>query len=136
MNEYREQLMSDLKEFFSKKEDVVFAYLFGSIAYNNYNSKSDIDVAVFLENKEDKDLFDERINLIVELEKKFKRDVDVVILNSVKDVFLRYVIFREGILLFRKDEEQRINFELRAMREYFDFAPYIKMYKEKLLLSK
>ncbi|MFA5431477.1 MAG: nucleotidyltransferase domain-containing protein [Candidatus Paceibacterota bacterium] len=134
MDQYREQLISDLKEFFSKREDVVFAYLFGSIAYNNYNSKSDIDVAVFL--KTNKDLFDERINLIVELEKKFKRDADVVILNSVKNVFLRYVIFREGILLFKRDEEQRVNFELRAMREYFDYAPYIKMYKEKLLSSK
>ncbi len=135
MEKYREQLIADLKEFFSKKEDVVFAYLFGSIAYNNYNPKSDIDVAVFLE-EGSKDLFDERINLIVELEQKFKRDVDVVVLNSVNNVFLRYVIFREGILLFERDEEPRINFELRAMREYFDFAPYIKMYTEKLLSTK
>jgi len=134
MEDYREKVICKLKEFFKNRKDVVFAYLFGSIAYNNYNSKSDIDVAVYLDS--DKDLFDERINLIVELEKKFKKDVDVIILNTTKSVFLKYVIFREGELVSEKDTEKRVDFELKAMRDYFDYAPYIKMYKEKLLSLK
>ena len=131
MDQYREQLISDLKEFFSKREDVVFAYLFGSIAYDNYTSKSDIDVAVFL--KTNKDLFDERINLIVELEKRFKRDVDVIVLNNSKSSFLKYFIIKEGVVIADKNKDIRTELEFKILENYFDYLPISKMYNDAIL---
>jgi hypothetical protein len=131
MDQYREQLISNLKEFFSKREDVVFAYLFGSIAYDNYTSKSDIDVAVFL--KTNKDLFDERINLIVELEKRFKRDVDVIVLNNSKSSFLKYFIIKEGVVIADKNKDIRTELEFKILENYFDYLPISKMYNDAIL---
>ncbi|MDD5098339.1 MAG: nucleotidyltransferase domain-containing protein [Candidatus Pacebacteria bacterium] len=132
MENNREQIVSDLKEFFSKRKDVVFAYLFGSIAYNNYNSKSDIDVAVFL-NSDKEDLFDERLFLINELETKFKKDVDVIILNTVKSSLLKYVVIKEGIVVDEKNRDKRTDFEFKTLQKHFDYMPISKMYNEALL---
>jgi hypothetical protein len=131
MEDYREKIIRELKEFFKDRKDVLFAYLFGSIAYNNYNSKSDIDVAVFLDT--DKDLFDERLSLINELETKFKKDVDVIILNTVKSNLLKYVVVKEGMVINEKNRDKRTDFEFKTLQNYFDYMPISKMYNEALL---
>jgi len=131
MEKEREQIIAELKEFFRERKDVVFSYLFGSIAYNNYNSKSDIDVAVFLKGKGDH--FDKRLELIVDLEKKFKRDADVIILNDTKSLFLKYFIIKEGVIVVDKDKDKRTEFEFRAMENYFDYLPISRMYDDAIL---
>ncbi|MFZ3054651.1 MAG: nucleotidyltransferase domain-containing protein [Minisyncoccales bacterium] len=131
MEKEREQIIAELKDFFKKRKDVVFAYLFGSIAYNNYNSKSDIDVAVFLKGKGDH--FDKRLELIVDLETEFKRDADVIILNNAKSLFLKYFIVKEGVIIVDKDKDKRTEFEFRAMENYFDYLPISRMYDDAIL---
>lgn len=134
MDKNREQIIAELKEFFKERKDVVFAYLFGSVAYDKHHSKSDIDVAVFLKGRGDR--FEKRLELIVDLEKKFKKDADVIVLNDAKSVFLKYVIINEGCLVFEKDKEKRIDFEIKTVREYSDYLPYFKMYKDNILSGK
>jgi len=134
MEKEREKIIRELKNFFKKKKDVSFAYLFGSVARNISHSKSDIDVAVFLSGRGDR--FDRRIDLIAELEKKFKKDTDVVVLNDARSVFLKHVIASEGVLVFEGDKEKRIDFEIRTAREYSDYLPYFKMYKDNILSGK
>lgn len=131
MDEKREQIIAELKKFFKKRKDVVFAYLFGSIAYNNYNSKSDVDVAVFLKGRGDR--FDKRLELIVELEKIFKKDADVIILNDVKSIFLKYVVIKEGVVVDEKNRAKRMDFEFKTLQQYFDYVPIMKMYNDALL---
>lgn len=126
-------LMEILEKFFLKKKGVLFCYLFGSFAYQNFTSKSDIDIAVFLDKKGGRDFFERRLELIAELSKLLKREVDVIILNNLRSIFLKYVILKEGRLIFEKDRGKRIDFELKTLNEYFDFKPILKMYQQRML---
>ena len=49
-------------------------------------------------------------------------DIDVVILNSAPPLLKERVISR-GRLLYARDEDARVQFEVAARREYFDTQP-------------
>lgn len=119
-----------LKEFFSKEEKVSFCYLFGSFACQNFNSKSDVDVAVFLDEEKNEDFFKTRLELIVSLSKLLKREADVIILNTTNSVLFKYVILREGKLIFASDVEKIVDFEMKVLRDYYDFLPFSKAYNK------
>ncbi|MCD5396379.1 MAG: nucleotidyltransferase domain-containing protein [Candidatus Pacebacteria bacterium] len=62
------------------------------------------------------------------------REVDVVILNTASP-FLRFVVIKEGKLIYEKDKSQRIDFELKSLNEYFDYKPILELYRQKILSS-
>lgn len=130
----QQNIIRFLKKPLQKERKVLFCYLFGSLAYENFTSKSDIDLAVYLDKKKCKDFFEKRLELISQLSKSLKKDVDIVVLNTASP-FLKYVILKEGKLVFERDKEGRIDFELRAINEYFDFKPILDLYHKNLLAS-
>lgn len=46
-----EEIKTKLKNFFSQKPEIKFAYLFGSLARKKINKLSDIDLAVYINEK-------------------------------------------------------------------------------------
>ena len=127
-----ENLIKILEKFFSKskEEGVLFCYLFGSFAYQNFNSKSDVDIAVFLDKEKNEDFFKTRLELIANLSRLLKREADVVILNNAKSILFKYAILREGKLVFAKDAERMVDFEMKVLRDYYDFLPFSKEYNK------
>ena len=119
-----------LKNFFPGEEKVSFCYLFGSFACQNFNSKSDVDVAVFLDEEKNKDFFKTRLELIADLSKLLKREADVIILNTTNSVLFKYAILREGELIFASDMEKMVDFEMEVLRDYYDFLPFSKAYNK------
>lgn len=114
-----------------KKNAIELAYIFGSVATGHANKKSDVDIAVLL--KKDiskKKRFEIRLKLMTQLSPLFQREVDLIIFNDIKSVFFKYVIIREGKLLYEGEEGQRAEFESRIMGEYFDFAPFLDIYNK------
>ena len=102
----------------SLNENIVFAYLFGSYAKNNYTNKSDVDIALYL-----KDIsLDSQLQIIYELSKLLKRDVDLVVLNSVKNIYLLEEILKNGVII--KDNSKRVDFELRKEHEILDYKAF------------
>ena len=99
-------------------KNVDFAYIFGSYAQGTETSRSDIDVAVYL--------LDGSLDNILEttylLSKNISCNVDVVVLNTVKNLYLLDAIFKDGILV--KDGEHRIDFELRKEHDILDFKQH------------
>lgn len=130
-----QKLIKALKGFFKDKKEVLFCYLFGSFAMENFISKSDVDLAVFLDEKRCKDFFDKRLELISQLSKILKKEVDVIVLNDTRSPFFKYVILKEGKLIFERDEEKRIDFELETLNQYFDFKPTLEKYYQRMLTS-
>lgn len=126
-------IIKTLKNFFSKEKDVLFCYLFGSFSYQNFNTESDIDIAVFLDEKKIKNFFQKRLELIAKLSRLLKKETDVIILNDQHSLFFKYVILKEGKLIFERNPEKRIDFELKTLNEYFDFKPYLEMYRRRIL---
>lgn len=131
-NEKHQEILKKLKNFFLEEKEILFCYLFGSAAHGKTIPKSDVDLAVYLDNKRCKDFFEKRLELIAIFSQKLKKEADVVILNTAPP-FLRYVVLKEGKLIFEKNRGERIDFELKAINEYFDFKPVLEMYHQKIL---
>ena len=94
-----------LKEFFKNADGI---WLFGSYADGTYNENSDIDIAVLFKNKiSPVDLFKMKENLELIL----KKDIDLIDLAAVNDVFA-YEIVTKGKNIkktkFADDYEYRI----------------------------
>ncbi len=121
-------MFEDLKKGLLQEEDIIFAYLFGSYAKGRPHKNSDIDVAVYL--KEPVDFLNRKLELIDLISGITKKnEVDLVILNQTKP-FVVYLILKTGKLLFSKDEELRISFEVKNINEYLDLAYYLNRHWE------
>ena len=76
--------------------------LFGSALSQNFSPKSDIDVLVIFDSGENIDLFDKYFELKEQLEKIFKRDVDLVIDKQFKNPILRESIDRTRMVIYER----------------------------------
>lgn len=82
--------MESLKEFFAKREDVAFSFLFGSQARGKAIPSSDIDIAVYFppENPrpiqfEEAIFYDQENELWAALERLLRKEVELLVLNRV-----------------------------------------------------
>lgn len=115
------------------QEGVLAAYLFGSRARGEERDDSDVDLAlVFPEN-------DRRYNdlsFIMTLTDLFEKVVpgqrlDLVFLQK-SGLQLQYSVLKEGKLLFCADDEARTDYEDRVMRDYLDFEPELRIYRQEV----
>lgn len=112
---------SDIKkiqDYFRSQKDVAAVYLYGSFTKGNTHKRSDIDFGVLF-NPPIKTYFrlGKIINDLTDLGLPFEPDVRDIDLKS-PPVYLFNVI--NGKLIFSRDEIKRINFEVEAMKQYYD----------------
>lgn len=113
---FKDNLKSLLQEY-----DIKLIYIFGSYAKGNNNANSDLDIAVLLNN--DYDPMD-KLSLIGDLTSIFKRDdIDLVVLNSANSV-LKHQVIKYGKLIFMENEDIKVNFQVRVLKEYMDMEPF------------
>lgn len=119
-----EKIKSALKD----EKDVLFVYLFGSYARKTTSPLSDIDIAVHL--KKGADLSERKIEMLTLISKTIKNDkIDLVILNEASPSIIHSVI-KTGILLFSRDEEKRISFITKNLKEFLDMEYHRKKFWE------
>jgi len=115
-------------EYFAKRDDIIFAYLFGSYAKEKQTHLSDIDIAVYI--REKKGISDKKLKILMDLSKLLKTDdIDLVILNEAP-ISLLTKILAHKIILNDKLPTTRHSFESLKMRMGFDFS-----YLEKRILD-
>lgn len=123
-----DDLAARLANALSSREDVVFAYLFGSQAKGRTHPRSDVDVAVWLREPYDRASFAQVLQVTGAATDALRRsDVDVVVLNEAP-LPLAFEALRSGRLLFSKDEATRVQAESLLMRRYHDRAHYRDRY--------
>ncbi|WP_406676305.1 type VII toxin-antitoxin system MntA family adenylyltransferase antitoxin [Moorella sp. ACPs] len=117
-----------LREALIKREEIEFAYLFGSHARGTANKLSDVDVAVFLDKLRLPPVgpYGYKSELLVAMRQQLREPLDFVILNEAP-LPLRYRVLRDGKLLFCRDNRVRITFHEKTMRDYLDFRPIQKI---------
>jgi predicted nucleotidyltransferase len=119
-----DQLKIKLAEFFQAREEVLFAYLFGSLATKSSNKFSDIDVAIFtdmkkIDNREYR--YGYQADVLTDLMNLLQTDkVDLILLNSAPPL-LKHRIIYYGELLFSASEKERINFQVDTINRYMDY---------------
>lgn len=117
---------------------VLLVYLFGSAARNllagRQGKLSDVDLAVLLANeRRAEDLSELIFNLLEIFCRVFGReDIDLTILNTSPPVIKNRVL-REGMLLYARDRQTRIDFETVARREYLDTQPLRAFYRRQFV---
>ncbi len=104
-----------LQETLHEREEVILAYIYGS--FNEKEIFRDIDIAVFVDPLPSNRLSYE-LDLSYEIETTLDIPVDVKVINDAPVDFAAVAI--RGTLLLSKDEEKRVDFEFRIMRDYLD----------------
>ena len=122
-----------LKPLFKREKSLLFAYIFGSTVQDRAYSESDIDLAFYLDTDKVKDIFKKRILLIEEAQALLNKTVEIVILNEINSIFFKFVIIKEGLVVYERAHSQRVDFELTTMQEYYDYQPFLEQYNKAYL---
>ena len=111
------------------------AYLYGSVAEGRLHPFSDVDIALVLDETALRSLSPlERLELELKLEMAIEdlcdiSNADVRVINDAPLVF-RGQVACNGIRLYSRNAERRIEFETATWDEYFDFQPTLRMMRQ------
>ena len=113
---------------------VQLAYLHGSAARGEMTPFSNVDIALVCDADTSPH---ERLRLMLDVSAALSRqagiaEADVRVINDAPLVF-RGRVACEGILLYARDEAQRIEFETRTRDEYFDYLPFHRRLQDAFL---
>ena len=118
----------------SSLPEVRLAYLFGSRANGRARSDSDLDVAVLV-NKEGAAGASRVKQTLRLLAGRLSGEIpstllDIVLLNHAP-ALLRHRVVRDGLVLFARDEVERVRFESQTIREYCDMEPMLAEHRRR-----
>lgn len=109
-----------LKKYFEKEKSVVLAFLFGSFAKGKEMAESDVDVAVYLKEKDREDEIWFEVSRIIE-----GKEVQLVCMNEAPATLITD-IFQTGIPLVIKDKKLYWKLYLQKSSEAEDFSHFIR----------
>jgi len=108
---------------------VVFAYVFGSRVHGRYIMKGDVDVAIYTEGGVGwRDIAD----TLNALEDELGVRVDLVHLNTAP-LSLAYEVIATGTTVLDRRPEERVDYEVRVLKEYLDMKPRLEEYLKTVL---
>lgn len=98
-------------------DEIVFAYLFGSVIESE--QWNDVDIGIYVSDKRIvDDSYSYQIRLSLTLEKVLGMPVDVVLLNTAPDHLVHHV--SKGELVVDRDSDARADFLSAAWKRYFE----------------
>jgi uncharacterized protein len=114
------------RNYLRQQEDVIVAYLFGSAAREQMTPMSDIDIALLLDTPTNgKTMLERQLGLLTDLDQLVEQEIQITLLNHAPPL-LAYQVLQEGILLHERSTAERVAFQVKALREYFDIQPILK----------
>ena len=115
-----------VQQVFESHPEVKLVYHFGSTARGDEGPMSDYDFAVFLGNKDSREVTRIRFELMDKLSRALNTEnTDVVMLDVARSPELKYNILQEGQLIFER-EPFRVIYEPAVLNEYFDFTAMLQ----------
>lgn len=104
---------------------VFLGYVFGSVARGEARPDSDLDVGIVFAQRGD--TARDHLALLGELAARLEgvggcRHVDLVVLESQGPIFCQRVV-SEGVLVYERDPERRVDFESETIVRALDFRP-------------
>ncbi|TYT20334.1 nucleotidyltransferase domain-containing protein [Dictyoglomus thermophilum] len=125
----KDKIIEAIKNELEKRENVLFAYIFGSFV--NSEEYNDIDVAIYVSNFDREKVLDMEFELERILEDKVKKPFDVRIINEAPLGFV-YNVLRNKIIVLDRDSLLRSDFESLIFRKYFDYQHLIEEYLKEI----
>jgi predicted nucleotidyltransferase len=118
--------ISHLEKVFRKYPGIQAVYLFGSTASGKTHKESDLDLAILPKKPT---LRSQKLDILADLAREGFTDVDLVFLDT-KDVVIKFESVRQNRLLYCAKDFDANAFYSLVLRQYFDFAPYLKIQRE------
>jgi uncharacterized protein len=112
------ELEERLRQVVASWPEIRLAVLFGSTARGESRPSSDVDIGLIL----DPYSASVRFGVDAQLGHAAGREVDTVLLDSVSPL-LRFEVARDGVLLFEREEGLWTTFQVKAMVDWWDWAP-------------
>ncbi len=110
-----------MRTIFRTCPEIKLVYFFGSRSKQEHGKLSDYDFAFYLDSRNKERMHEIKIDMIVKISRLLKTDsIDVVILNLTDNPDLKYMIVKEGRLIYEKGPFKVI-VEPGILNEYFDF---------------
>lgn len=110
-----------LNPVFSVVPEVVSAFLFGSLATGDGTSGSDIDIAVYVTDPKAFS-FSDKLTLHGDCCRALRRnDVDLVVMNQMRNLLLLEHILREGRVIYSTDSAELDYFMVTKLHQAIDF---------------
>lgn len=114
-----------IKNILENIPELKFAYLFGSQAKKSAIETSDIDIAIYIDEKYNH--FDTKLKVHHLLEISLNKEIDIIVLNNVKNFHLLQDIFDNNIVLKDSKNDKRVMFELSKQHEIIDYFEFKRM---------
>lgn len=111
------EIQKKLIDILSMNTYILACYLFGSRVSNNADTSSDLDVAIAATSRK----FCQELDILPELSRiSFPAEIDVSVVDlSVSPLFL-YQIISKGMCIYEKSKVERVEFESKVQRIYYD----------------
>lgn len=124
-------MINNLQQVFAAFDPpILFAYIFGSTGTPSQTRQSDLDIAVYFNNKSSEIEISHKAALYSAISRTVKRnDIDIVVLNTCTNQMLLYELMIRGRLIYDADPETRMLFEQKTLHAAIDF----KEHRERLL---
>ena len=134
------EILNRLRDYFEGREEVLMAFLFGSLAKGLDRPDSDMDIAVYLRPDggglqwdEPTARYEGEEEIWSDLERMLGRDIDLLVLNRASPTVSESAL--KGIPILIKDRGVYLDFLLRITSEAIDFREWMESYwklKERL----
>lgn len=112
---------------------VLLAYLYGSVAAGCPTPQSDIDIALVLTPQAQLSAyarFKMEMAIAAEIEQRCQiYDVDVRSISAAPLRVQGQVVTR-GVLIYARDEQSRVKYEVQTRKHYFDFLPVLTLMRQ------
>jgi predicted nucleotidyltransferase len=112
---------------------VLLAYAYGSLTAGCMTPFSDVDIALVLSPGNELDAYQQfmlELEIGAELETRCGiRDADVRSINRAP-LRVQGQVLTRGVLLYSKDEDFRVNYEVVTRKRYFDFQPTLTLMRQ------
>lgn len=124
------ELKKRIQRILDNHEEVIAAYIYGSVARGRQREDSDIDLGLLL--RDDfmpNALYPARVAEEIAKDCGLRQEVDVRTLNEMPLTFLHQVL-KHGVLVFTRDDLRRVEFETRVYDMYLDYKPHFDQFNE------
>jgi len=115
------------------EQPVMLAYLYGSVVDGSASSVSDVDIALVFEPGRLLSPYERmrrEIHIAAETEDRCGfREADVRSIDNAP-LTVQGRVLTEGILLYSRDEDFRVQYEVYTRKLYFDFLPVEEMMRQ------
>ncbi len=131
-----------LKDYFKGREDIVFAFLFGSAIKGKVRKEGDVDIGVYFWPEKDLEweafgkAYKGEARIGLDLERLLKKEVDIIVLNRARAILADEIV-RKGSPIIVRDKGLLMDFLCLVSDE----AEYVRdwiltYYKEGKLVSR